>query len=318
MSELEDLGAALEQSLEPAVEITPEVVPEVAEVVEETGEETEEIQEDGELFDESMDIKDFAEMAGIDVGDLYNSLTMKTAKGDTITLGEMKDQFQADGGSLQTQQAEFQQQQHRFAAEQSIQKEYGQPVTQIESAMQQLTDRYQQTNWKELIDAHGDKAELAKSRMQQEYSQLEVELSKRRGAYQQALNNFQYQITDENQSAILQMHPDWKDPDVARPALAEIHTAISDIVSLDEMTQIIAQMGPKALQIFERAKTGRQATNINKNRVRKAAKSFKGGKAGSAAQQLRNAKGKFVQAAKGGTRRQQQDAAIQLIAEHGI
>lgn len=254
--------------------------------------------EAGELDIDSLprDAKGRAEALGLDPSFFYDmEYTMKD--GTVLSVGAMKDKLTDGGVNFEQQQDELNQKQRQFEATLVLNEQFGEPIRQHEAALKQLQEKYKTTNWKELTDEYGDKAELAKVQMQQRYSQIENELANMKGQYGQAMQNFQVQISQEVIHGIVSYHPEWKDPEVAKTALGQVHDGIKDLVSLEEMTQIVSTMGLKALKVFERAATGGKVTNIDQKRVRKAAAALKGGRTISAQQQQKMQMAKRIKAA---------------------
>lgn len=325
--QLDELGSALAGVLAneaPAPTAIPvkEEIPDDDGLLAESGllPEEEEVEEvDEETIDDGplpAGVKARAEALEVDPSFFYE-MEYTLNDGTVMTVGDMKDQIQSGGGAIQAQQQELQAKVQQFEAQQALQEQYGAPIMQLENALQEVTERYKQTNWKELTDEHGDKAELAKLQMQQRYSEIENRLNTLKGEHQQAMQSYSQQATQGNIDGILKAHPTWTDPQVAQAELGQIHEGVKDIISIEEMTHLIGQMGPKALQVFERAATGGKVANIDTKRVKRAAKALKGGKSISAKQQRRMQQAKRNKAAVGGTRQQREAAAVQMIADAG-
>ena len=315
--QLDELGTALADSLGITQPETPEQE-ETPEQQELQGEETDEVEELEEDIDDGplpAGVKARAEALDVDPSFFYE-MEYTLNDGTVMTVGDMKDQIQG-GSGIQSQGQELQAKVQQFEAQQALQEQYGAPIMQLENALQEVTERYKQTNWKELTDEHGDKAELAKLQMQQRYSEIENRLNTLKGEHQQAMQSYSQQANQGNIDGILKAHPTWTDPQVAQTELGQIHEGVKDIISIEEMTHLIGQMGPRALQVFERAATGGKVANIDTKRVKRAAKALKGGKSISATQQRRMQQAKRNKAAVGGTRQQREAAAVQMIADAG-
>lgn len=328
---IDDVSVALEEALGITPEVAPvdenlpadgELSPEAEQLPGEEDAEEEVPLAEGEFeLPDSIDIKEFAELAGVDVDYLYNNMTMTSANGDVISIGEWKDNLkeQAQGGNLQQQQQDILAQQQHMQAQAALREQYGEPIRRYQDALQEITEKYKSTNWKELTDAHGDKAELARVQMQQRYSQIQNELGRMTGEYEQALGGYATQIAQHQLQEIVKTHPTWTDQASATTEMQEIHKAIASTgITYEQMINEIGGMGGSVkLAILELAARGASAGNISHKKVRTVAKSLRGGRTISAQQQKRMQRAKSLKAARGGTRKQQQQAAIDLIAANG-
>ncbi len=327
---IDDISAALEGALgiEPAAEETPapdeplvheDGTPLSEEEIALLADEETPPAEDGDFeLPDTIDIKAFAELAGIDVDYLYNNMTMTSANGDPITIGAWKDQ-QKGGSNIQQQQQQVIAAQQNIEAQTALREQYGDPIRRYQSALKEISEKYQDTNWKELTDEHGDKAELARIQMQQRYSQIQSELGKMEGEYQQALGGHATQVAQQQLAEIVKTHPTWTDMNIAMEAMHGIHDAISGTgITYEQMINEVGGMGGVAkLAILELAAKGAAAGNIDPHKVRKVAKSLRSGRTISATQQKRMQRAKAIKAARGGSRREQQQAAVDLIAANG-
>lgn len=280
-------------------------------------------EEDGEYIDQDdlpSNIKERAEALEVDPSFFYDA-AVTLNDGTSMTIGELKDAVQAGGstGNIQAQQQQVLAQQQQMQAEHALREQYGEPISQYQHALKEIEDRYKGTNWKELTDEHGDKAELAKIQMQQQYSQTKAELDRITGEYQQAMGGYANQVAQAQLQEIVKTHPSWTDQATANVEMQEIHKAIAGTgITYDQMLNEIGGMGGAAkLAILELAAKGAAAGNIEPKKVRKVARSLRGGRTISATQQKRMQQAKSLKAAKGGTRRQQQDAAVEMIKAAG-
>lgn len=262
--------------------------------------------------------KERAEALGVDAGFFYET-EYTLQDGTVMTVGEMKDQIQGGGGDIQKQQQDILAQQQHMQAQTALNTQYGEPIRRHKDALEDISKRYQETNWKELTDEHGDKAELARVQMQQRYTQIQHELGQMEGEYQKALGGYATHVAQEQLKSIVKTHPTWSDMAVANAELQGIHTALASTgITFEQMTNEIGGVGgPVKLAILELAAKGAAAGGISKKKVRRVAKSLKGGRTISAKQQQRMQRAKKVKGAVGGTRQQQQAAAIQLIQDNG-
>lgn len=270
-----------------------------------------------------MGVKERAEAIGVDPSFFYDmEYTMND--GSVMTIGDMKDQVQNGGTSediktLKQQQQQLIQERQMLAAQHAIQKDKGEPLEAAKRALSSLTAQYRSINWKEQIDAHGDSAELAKVRMQSQYTQLEQNINNLQSEYDSALSHYTGQVAETQKEAILGIHPDWNDPNTAIAGMQKIHTALQSTgISYDEMINEVSGMGGAVkLAILELAVKGAEGSSFNINEVRKAAKTLSGGRTITAAQQKKMQQGKALQAAKTGSRKQRLAASAQLIADAG-
>lgn len=323
--QIDDIGLALEGALgiEPAVE--EEVVPgeEIDSELDTSPEEGEEEPgEEGDLDIDSLpaNIKERAEALELDPSFFYDA-AVTLNDGTSMTIGQLKDAVQAGGGSeaIQKQQTDILAQQQHMQAENALREQYGEPIRRYEDALAEIAEKYKSTNWKELTDEHGDKAELARIQMQQRYTQIQQDVAEMKGEYAQAMGGYAGQVAQAQLTEIIKTHPTWTDNTVAIAEMQAIHKAVAGTgITYEQMTNEVGGMGGAVkLAILELAAKGAAAGNIDPKKVRKVAKSLKGGRTISSIQQKRMQQAKALKAARGGTRKQQQQAAIDLIAANG-
>ena len=263
--------------------------------------------------------KERAEFLGVEPEFFYDvEYTMQD--GSTMTAGDMKNALQS-GDTKQTgiQQAEILRQQHDMQAHAALEQEYGGPLRQRRDMLSQIEERYKSINWKAQVDEHGDQAEMARMKMQMEYSQLQNEIATGEAEYGTKMQEYGAQVAQAQFQEIVKSHPTWSDGNVAQADLKSMHEAIAGTgISYDVMmSEIGGAGGAMKLAILELAAKGMAAGSINKNKVKKKIRNIKSGRTITAEQQKRMQAGQRMKQAKSGTRRDRVAASVDLISANG-
>jgi len=279
--------------------------------------------EDGLAYDDlPTNIKDRAEKLGVDPSMFYDA-DVTLSDGTVMSIGEMKDQIQSGGAvnaSVQQQQQQLMQQRQQFEARQAIDAQLGAPMRNLEEQYKKIEAEYGETNWQGLVEEYGaDKVELARVKMQQQYTQLKSQAAEMKARYDGAIANYSGNIANAEITAILQKHPDWQDMTVARTEMGKIHQSLASTgITMDEIvSEVTGTGGAVKLALLELAVLGANAGNIDNKRVRKAVKTLKTGRTITAAQQKRMQTAKAMKAAQGGTRQEKLAASVALIQQAG-
>lgn len=264
--------------------------------------------------------KERAEFLGVEPEFFYDvEYTMQD--GSTMTAGDMKNALQnGDTKQVGIQQSEMLRQQQAMQAHAALDQEFGTPLRQKKDMLQQIENRYREINWKAQVDEHGDQAEMARMKMQMEYSQLQNQIAKDESEYGTKMQEYGNTIAQAEYQEIVKTHPTWSDGNVAQAELKSLHEAIAGTgLSYDMMMSEIGQPGgAMKLAILEMAAKGVQAGSINKNKVKRKMQNIKSGRTISRKQQERMQAAKRMKDAKGGTRRERVAASVDMIRSAGI
>ena len=221
---------------------------------------------------------ELAEAIGWDAPTLYNSLTVPLANGKSLTLGEMKDQF--DG--VLTQQAEVETARQQLANQyQELQQQQQQMVQGFQGVSQEIQEaqgqmraieaQYEQVDWDRMDKDDPGKAANVRQKFATAYSRAEAQLQKAQTEAEQA----QYQVANEMRGREAQrltsLVPDWKDMKKYEEEAPQIQQYLMSRGFNEQELATIFHAGAWAVaRDAWLGQQGRQAVEQAKGKIRKA------------------------------------------------
>ncbi|MCH9839301.1 hypothetical protein K0U83_26805 [bacterium] len=238
------------------------------EAPEETEEGTEAVTEEADTA-ESYTVSSLAEAIGWEAKDLYTAVEVPMDNGETVPLGELKNEYQNTIRERDTLKTQLEQAQGQAGQAQQVSQEMIQAMAQREA----IINQYQQVNWEQLEQEDAGKAALHKQKFQTAFNQAEDAINGARQVEQQARQQMLAAAADE----MLKMIPEWQDATTRDAEQAKIRDAMHTSGYGDDIINSISD--PRALTVWRELVLLREekaAAQGAVKKVRKAPKVLKG------------------------------------------
>jgi len=204
---------------------TDEYDEQAAEADGEADEETGEQPETGLKFK----VAELAEQIGWEATDLYNDLVVPLVDGTSLTLGEMKDQYdqvaerraeveQAQAG-LQQQYQQLQQYQQQLMSGAQAQT---QEIAQAQGELIAIEQQYGSVDWDKLEQDDPGRAANLRQRFATAYAGAKQKLQETQQQHQQQAEQWHRQEIQRHNQALLEMVPEWKNQETWQKESQEI------------------------------------------------------------------------------------------------
>ena len=176
--------------------------------------------EEGEAAPDTMAVKDFAEAVGWEASELYDTLMIPMGDNqEAVSLGDIKDKYQALLKTNSDNEIKIAKQ-----AEQPAPVNMSQEMLTAQTAMAQVQQDYQNTDWTAFEAADPGGAALARQKLQE-----------RQGLAQQQIQSVQYQAQQSQQQdmqaragQLRELIPEWNDEALRSTEMAAIKVGLID------------------------------------------------------------------------------------------
>lgn len=218
-----DEGSPLE-----AEDVTPE--PDLAEGQGEAeGEETAEQSEAEKAEGQRFKVAELAKAIGWEAKDLYDDLIVPLGNGEELTLGELKNRREEAAQAVQAveqawaqvQQAQQQVQQHQqqlLSGQQALSQE----VIDAQGTIRAIEAQYSTVDWDKLEENDPGRAANERQKFATKYAEAKSKLQDVQQQQDQQRGQAMQQLRVQHDQALLQMVPEWRDPNVAQQESAAI------------------------------------------------------------------------------------------------
>jgi prefoldin subunit 5 len=191
-------------------------------------------------------IKEFAEAIGWEAADLYNDLIVPFGNGESMTLGELKN----DRETLAQRQAEVQQAQAAIQQQyQQLQQQAQQLVTgqqqvsaEIENArgeVKGIEAQYANVDWEKMEEADPGRAANLRQKFATAYAQAQAKFENAQQQHQQQVQATTQQLVAQHNQILAQALPEWRDPKVYQEEAPQIHQYLQQVGFSDQELESI-------------------------------------------------------------------------------
>lgn len=244
---------------------------------EEVGDDTPE-QDEADAAQQTYTPQSLADAIGWEASELYETLQVPFADGESMSLGQLKDaRDEALRMRQEVEQQKAQIEQERAQLQQSMIQGPSQVSAEVQQAQDRLSEikaRYSSVDWEGLEQSDPGRAANERQKFAMQYSHAEAGLQQAQGQQQQQQQQAWRQIVTEQDYRLAQLVPQWQKAEVYQDERAKVGQFLVDRMGFQPQEVQAIYHGPARATAYYAWKyfEGQRDVEQAKEKVRKAPK----------------------------------------------